>query len=95
MKDQIANILDRVRKWPEERQADAAELLKLIEDHDTNPHRLTDEQAAEVRRRLAKPSSKTLTLTQLDERVLLQRLGQDMMILNGRRFRPPTGTGPR
>jgi hypothetical protein len=71
MKDQIANILDRVRNWPEERQADAAEILKLIEDHDTNPNQLTDEQAVEVRRRLTKPSSKTLTLTQLDERLRL------------------------
>jgi hypothetical protein len=68
MKDRIANILDRHRNWSEERKADSAELLKLIEDHDSYPHRLTAEQAAEVRCRLAKTSSKPLTLTVLDER---------------------------
>ena len=71
MKDQIASILDRMRKWPEERQEDAAEILKLIEDHDNSPHRLTAEQAAEVRRRLAMDGDRSLSLTQLDERLRL------------------------
>jgi hypothetical protein len=71
MKDQIASILDRVRGWPEERQEDAAEILKLIEDHDNSPYRLSDEQATEVRRRLASGAARTLTLTQLDERLRL------------------------
>ncbi|HEY3835100.1 MAG TPA: DUF3618 domain-containing protein [Bryobacteraceae bacterium] len=31
----------------------------------------------------------------VEEGVLLQRLGRRMMILNGRRFKRPAGTGPR
>ena len=71
--DQVKAILDRVLTWPRERQEDAAELLLLIEEHDRSPYRLTDEQAAEVRRRLADDDAPGLTLAQLDER--LRRLG--------------------
>ena len=71
MKEQITTILDRVRNWPKERQEDAAEILKLIEDHDHSPYCLTDEQAAEVRRRLAVDPTNALTLDQLDERLRL------------------------
>jgi hypothetical protein len=71
MKEQITTILDRVRNWPKDRQEDAAEILKLIEDHDHSPYRLTAEQAAEVRRRLTVGSTNALTLTQLDERLRL------------------------
>jgi len=53
-KDQVKEILDRVLTWPPERQADAAEVLTLMEAQDQSDYQLTDEQAAEVRRRLAK-----------------------------------------
>jgi hypothetical protein len=69
--DQIRTILDRVRKWPRDRQEDAAELLKLIEEHDRSPYRLTNDQAAEIRRRLAADATSVLTLAQLDERLRL------------------------
>lgn len=72
-KNQVKEVLDRVLSWPQRRQEDAAEMLKLIEEHDRSPHRLSDEQASELRRRLAEPAPATLTLDQLDER--LRRLG--------------------
>jgi hypothetical protein len=53
-KDQVKEILDRVLTWTPERQSDAAEVLALMEAQDQSDYRLTDEQAAEVRRRLAK-----------------------------------------
>jgi hypothetical protein len=59
-KDQVKEILDRVLTWPPERQADIAEVVTLMEAQDKSPLRLTDEQAAEVRRRLAKPSTKRI-----------------------------------
>ena len=55
-KDQLKAVLDRVLTWPQQRQQDAAEILTLMEEQDNSTLRLTDEQAAEVRRRLANPS---------------------------------------
>ena len=57
-KDQLKAVLDRVLTWPQQRQRqqDAAEMLTLMEEQDSSTLRLTDEQAAEVRRRLADPS---------------------------------------
>ena len=72
-RDQVKAILDRVLTWSPQRQQDAAEILTLLEEHDSNPVRLTDEQAAEVRSRLADKDAKTLTLAELDER--LRQLG--------------------
>jgi hypothetical protein len=72
-RDQVKAILDRVLTWSPQRQQDAAEILALIEEHDGNPVRLTDEQATEVRLRLADRDAKTLTLAELDER--LRQLG--------------------
>ena len=70
-KDQLKKILDRVLTWTPERQSDAAEVLALMEAQDQCGYRLTDEQAAEVRRRLAK---KNPTYVPLDEaRVRFQR----------------------
>ena len=50
-KQQIKDILDRVLTWRPDRQEDAARLLAEMEQQDISPHRLTDEQAEEVRRR--------------------------------------------
>jgi hypothetical protein len=46
---------------------------------------------------MLKAKRKALTPSEVEtlEMVLLQRLWQDMMILNGRRFRLPAGTVPR
>jgi len=63
-KDQVKEILDRVLTWTPERQSDAAEVLALMEAQDRSGYQLTDEQAAEVRRRLEK---KNPTYVSLDE----------------------------
>jgi hypothetical protein len=67
-KDQVKTILDRVLTWPEDRQHDAAEMLALMEEQDKVTLRLTDEQVAEVKRRLADPNPKFLTLEEVRER---------------------------
>ena len=61
-KEQIKELFDRALTWPEERQSDAAAVLTLMEEQDRSGYRLTDEQAAEVRRRLAKTNPKHLSL---------------------------------
>jgi hypothetical protein len=52
-KKQVKEILDRVLTWPPERQEDAARVLTTMEEQDTSPYRLSDEQVKEVERRLA------------------------------------------
>ena len=58
--ERIKAVLDRVLTWPPERQEDAAEILSSLEAQDRSPLRLSEEQAAEVRRRLADPSAGTI-----------------------------------
>ena len=53
-RDQVKAVLDRVLTWPPERQEDAVEILKAVEEQDASDLRLSDEQLAEVRRRRAK-----------------------------------------
>ena len=65
--DQIQAVFERVRQWPRERQAEAAEMLALMEGQDASPYRLSDEQAAEVERRQRDKSRKPLTLGEFDE----------------------------
>jgi hypothetical protein len=55
-REQVKEILDRVLTWSPERQEDAVHMLREMEQQDQSDLRLTDEQAAEVRRRLANPS---------------------------------------
>ena len=64
----LEELLDRVKDWPEERQEDAARVLLAMEKQDRSPYRLTDEQAAEVRRRLADPNPKTIPIEQVFKR---------------------------
>ena len=59
-KDRVKEILDRVLSWPPERQADVVHMVELMEEQDKSDLRLSDEQAEEVRRRLADPSRKTI-----------------------------------
>lgn len=68
-KEQVKKVLDRVLTWPPERQADLAHIVELMEEQDISPLRLSDEQAAEVRRRLADPDPKTMTLAEFNERL--------------------------
>lgn len=72
--DQVKRILERVMTWPPERQADLAHVAELMEEQDNSPLRLTEEQVAEVRRRLAETNPETMTLAQFNER-LKQRYG--------------------
>ncbi len=55
-RDEVKTILDRVLTWSPERQEDAARVLSEMERQDDSGLRLTEEQADEVRRRLANPS---------------------------------------
>jgi hypothetical protein len=67
-RDQVKEILDRVLSWPAERQADIARVVELMEEQDASRYHLTDEQVAEVKRRLAEPNPKFLTLEEVRER---------------------------
>ena len=71
--EQLNVIFERVRRWPRERQREAAEMLALIEEQDSSPLELTEEQLAEVRRRRADANAKLLTLEEFDAR--LSRFG--------------------
>jgi hypothetical protein len=68
-KEQVKAVLDRVLTWPSERQEDAAKVLLLMESADESVYRLTDEQVAEVGRRLADPNPRRLTLDEFKERL--------------------------
>jgi hypothetical protein len=72
-KDQIKAVLDRVLTWPPERQADVARIVMLMEEQDNSTLRLSDEQMAEVKRRLADPDPKFLTLEEVRERFARRR----------------------
>ncbi len=67
-RDQVKEILDRVLSWPPERQADVAHVVEIMEEQDKSELRLSDEQAAEVRRRMANPSDKTVPAEQVFKR---------------------------
>jgi len=72
-KEQIKAVLDRVLTWPPQRQEDAAQLLLDMEQHSGSRVRLTDEQVAEVKRRMADPDPKFLTLEEVRSRFALRR----------------------
>ena len=67
-RDQVKEILERVLTWPPERQADVAEVVTLMEEQEKSGLQLTDEQAAEVRRRLADPNRKTIPAEEVFKR---------------------------
>jgi predicted transcriptional regulator len=48
-KDQIAALFERVRAWPEERQAYAAEVLLLIEAQEASSLRVCDAEWEAIR----------------------------------------------
>ena len=72
-REQVKEILDRVLTWPADRQADVAHMVELMEEQDRTPLRLTDEQVAEVERRLADPNPKFLTLEEVRARFARRR----------------------
>jgi hypothetical protein len=68
-KEQVKAVLDRVLTWPPERQEDVARVVEMMEEQDKSDLRLSDEQAAEVRRRLAEKNPETITLAQFKARL--------------------------
>jgi hypothetical protein len=74
-KEQVKAVFDRVMTWPAERQEDAAKILMLMEAQGESAYRLTDEQIAEVQRRISDPNRRLLTLEEAHER-LRSRLGE-------------------
>lgn len=67
-REEIMAILDKVRAWPEERQADAARMLREMEAHSGSPLQLSDKDAVEVRRRMMSSDRKTIPAEQVFER---------------------------
>jgi hypothetical protein len=55
-RNQVKSILDRVLNWPPERQEDIAHVIERMEEQDSSTLRLSEEQAAEVRRRIENPA---------------------------------------
>ena len=72
-RDQLKAVLDRVLTWPPKRQEDAARVLTEMEEQDASPYHLTDEQVAEVERRLAEPNPKSISKAEV--RARLRKLG--------------------
>jgi hypothetical protein len=68
-RDQVKEILNRVLTWPADRQADVAHVVEIMEEQDKSELRLSDDQAAEVRRRLAEKNPKTVTLDEFKDRL--------------------------
>jgi hypothetical protein len=68
-KDRVKEVLDRVLTWPPERQEIAVEMLEGLEAQDDPAVQLTDEQLAEVRRRLADPNPRFLTFAEVRARL--------------------------
>ncbi len=68
-KEQVKKVLDRVRAWSPERQADLAQIAEMMEAQDNSPLCLTDEQADEVRRRMEDPAPKTVSLAEFNARL--------------------------
>jgi hypothetical protein len=64
----LKEIIERVERWPEDRQQDAARVLRDMEEQDTSPYSLTDEQAAEVERRRANPKRRFVPLNEVRAR---------------------------
>ena len=70
---QVKEVLDRVLSWPPERQADAVQMLTDMEAQDASDLHLTEEQVAEVERRLADSNPKFLTLEEVREHIARKR----------------------
>jgi hypothetical protein len=68
-KAELKELLDRVLTWPPGRQADVAHMVELMEEQDSSALRLTDEEATEVRRRLARPSPQTIPAEEVFKRL--------------------------
>jgi hypothetical protein len=72
-KEQVKAALDRVLTWSPERQEQAVRLLSELEQQDAAALALTDDQLAEIERRLAEPNPKFLSLSEVRERFVRRR----------------------
>jgi hypothetical protein len=67
MSQLLDQALERLRELPQTDQDRAAvELINFVNHIDTPQIQLSDEQVAEVERRLAKKNPRTLTMAELD-----------------------------
>ncbi|HEV8015244.1 MAG TPA: hypothetical protein VGP48_06905 [Stellaceae bacterium] len=66
--NEVKELLDRVLTWSPERQADVAEVVRLMEEQDKSALRLTDEQVAEIRRRRATKNPAYVSLAEARKR---------------------------
>ena len=55
MTQQLKEMIERVKTWPEWRQEDAAYLLEMMEESGTKIYRLSDEERDAVREGLDSP----------------------------------------
>lgn len=70
MSQLLDQALERLRELPETDQDLAAvELMSIVNQFDRPQIQLSDEQVAEVDRRLARKSPRTLTMAELDARL--------------------------
>lgn len=72
-REQVKAVLDRVLTWPPERQEDAVEILKAVEEQDASELHLSEEQLAEVRRRRAKNNPNRIPFDKVFERFRARR----------------------
>jgi len=68
-REQVKEILDRVLSWPSARQADIARIVEVMEEQDKSPLRMSEQDATEVRRRLAEPNPKTSSFAEFSARL--------------------------
>lgn len=68
-KAELKVVLDRVLTWPSRRQEDAAEMLALMEREDASEYRLSEEQADEIRRRLANSSAQGIPAAEVFRKI--------------------------
>jgi hypothetical protein len=47
-RDQVRAILDRVMSWPVARQVDVARIVEVMEEQDSSPLRMSDEEVEDV-----------------------------------------------
>lgn len=69
----LKEAIERAQRWPEERQDAAAQILREMDEQDAAGYTLTDEQVAEVERRLRDPNQKYLSLAEVRARLMRLR----------------------
>jgi hypothetical protein len=68
MRKHLKEIIRRVEFWPEDRQENAAKVLLEMEAQASSVHRLTDEHAEEVKRRMSDFAPRFLPLQEARSR---------------------------